>query len=97
VWLKLARRLQELEQSPDVTSIVVTHGTDTLEETSFFIEATVDTPKPIVFTGSMRPATAISADGPLNLCNHAPRRSSARQRWSHPNKTSLDRIIDLHQ
>ena len=69
VWLKLARRLQELEQSPDVTSIVVTHGTDTLEETSFFIEATVDTPKPIVFTGSMRPATAISADGPLNLYN----------------------------
>jgi L-asparaginase len=69
VWLQLARRLQELEQSPDVTGIVVTHGTDTLEETSFFIELTVDTPKPIVFTGSMRPATAISADGPMNLYN----------------------------
>ena len=57
VWLQLARRLQELEQSSDVTGIVVTHGTDTLEETSFFVELTVDTPKPIVFTGSMRPAT----------------------------------------
>lgn len=69
VWLQLAKRLQELEQSPDVTGIVVTHGTDTLEETSFFIELTVDTPKPIVFTGSMRPASAISADGPMNLYN----------------------------
>ena len=69
VWLQLARRLQELEQSPDVSGIVVTHGTDTLEETSFFVELTVDTPKPIVFTGSMRPATAISADGPMNLYN----------------------------
>src|SRR5262249_12308417 len=45
---------------------LVTHGTDTLEETSFIIALTVDTPKPIVFTGSMRPATAISADGPMN-------------------------------
>jgi L-asparaginase len=69
VWLKLARRLQELEQSPDLAGIVVTHGTDTLEETSFFVALTVDTPRPIVFTGSMRPATAISADGPMNLYN----------------------------
>jgi L-asparaginase len=69
VWLQLATRLQELEQSPDVGGIVVTHGTDTLEETSFFVGLTVNTPKPIVFTGSMRPATAISADGPMNLYN----------------------------
>jgi L-asparaginase len=68
-WIKLAKRLQELERSDAVSGIVVTHGTDTLEETSFFVALTVDAAKPIVFTGSMRPATAISADGPMNLYN----------------------------
>ncbi|WP_210215307.1 asparaginase [Lichenihabitans psoromatis] len=66
-WLTLAKRLETLERSDAVTGIVVTHGTDTMEETSFFVALTVDTPKPIVFTGAMRPATAIGADGPANL------------------------------
>jgi L-asparaginase len=68
-WLKLAKRLQQLEASNAVDGIVVTHGTDTMEETSLFVALTVTTAKPIVFTGSMRPATAISADGPMNLYN----------------------------
>lgn len=47
--------------------IVITHGTDTMEETAFFIQSTINTEKPIVFCGSMRPSTAISSDGPMNL------------------------------
>lgn len=50
-----------------MSGAVITHGTDTLEESAFFIDATVNCDKPIVFVGSMRPATAISADGPMNL------------------------------
>ncbi|KAJ5770605.1 uncharacterized protein N7511_002656 [Penicillium nucicola] len=52
---------------PTMSGAVITHGTDTLEESAFFIDATVNCDKPIVFVGSMRPSTAISADGPMNL------------------------------
>ncbi len=69
VWLKLAKRIDEIAKKGDVDGIVVTHGTDTLEETSFFIDLVAKTDKPIVFVGSMRPATAVSADGPGNLYN----------------------------
>ncbi len=67
VWLKLARRVNELLADRSVDGIVITHGTDTLEETSYFLNQVVKSEKPVVLTASMRPATAISADGPMNL------------------------------
>jgi L-asparaginase len=69
VWLKLARRVNELAAMADVDGIVITHGTDTLEETSYFLNLVVKSAKPVVLTGSMRPSTALSADGPLNFYN----------------------------
>src|SRR5215510_4762195 len=69
ILLKLARRINELARSSDVDGIVITHGTDTMEESAFFLNLTVKTDKPVVMVGSMRPSTAVSADGPLNLYN----------------------------
>ena len=69
VWLKLARRANQLLATPDVDGIVVTHGTDTLEETGYFLNLVVKSEKPVVLVGSMRPATSTSPDGPLNLYN----------------------------
>src|SRR3954467_3843386 len=69
VWLKLARRINQLAAEPDVAGIVITHGTDTIEETAYFLNLVVKTKKPVVLTASMRPSTALSADGPLNFFN----------------------------
>lgn len=67
--LTLAKRVSALAKQPDVDGIVITHGTDTLAETAYFLSLTVHTDKPIAVVGSMRPGTALSADGALNLLN----------------------------
>jgi len=69
IMLKLAKRINQLLATNDVDGIVVTHGTDTMEETAFFLNLVVKSDKPVVLVGSMRPSTAVSADGPLNLYN----------------------------
>jgi len=69
VWLKLAKRINELAAMPDVDGIVITHGTDTIEETAYFLNLVVKSKKPVVLTAAMRPSTALSADGPLNFFN----------------------------
>ncbi len=69
IWLNLANRINELLESPEVDGVVITHGTDTQEETAYFLNLVIKSDKPVVTTGSMRPSTAVSAEGPLNLYN----------------------------
>lgn len=67
ILLDLSRRITASLDDPSTHGAVITHGTDTLEETAFFLDLTITSQKPVVVTGSMRPSTALSADGPLNL------------------------------
>ena len=70
VWLKLASRINAIyAEDKSVAGIVITHGTNTLEETAYFLNLTVKDERPVVLVGAQRPATGISADGPLNLLN----------------------------
>lgn len=66
-WIALARTIDELAGDPAIDGFVITHGTDTLDETAYFLNLVAKTDKPIVVTGAMRPATATSPDGPMNL------------------------------
>lgn len=68
-WLTLAKRANELLKDDKVAGIVVTHGTDTMEETAYFLNLVIDSDKPIVLVGAMRASTSMSADGPLNIYN----------------------------
>lgn len=67
LWLGLVKRIHYLAEHTDVDGFVITHGTDTMDEISYFLSVTVQTKKPVVLTGSMRPASSASADGLLNL------------------------------
>jgi len=69
VWLKLSGRINALLASDACDGVVITHGTDTIEETAYFLNLTVHSEKPVVLVGAMRSATSMSADGPLNIYN----------------------------
>lgn len=66
-WLELARTLQELFDQDKADAVVITHGTNTIEETAYFLSLVLKTDRPVVLVGAMRPANALSADGGLNL------------------------------
>ena len=89
IWRRLAARVNEIVAKNEADGVVITHGTDTLEETAFFLSLTVKTEKPVVLTGAMRPATAQNADGPRNLFD-------AVRVAASPNAVGKDVLIVMH-
>ena len=71
LWLKLLGRVQAAVSDPDVSGVIITHGTDTLEESAYFLSLVMPSTKPVVLVGSMRPGTTAGADGPQNLLDAA--------------------------
>src|SRR5712691_208280 len=67
IWVRLAGRVNELLAKPEIAGIVVTHGTDTLEETAYFLDLTTISTKPVILVGAQRPASDPDSDGPRNL------------------------------
>lgn len=80
VWMQLARKIREIAEHGAADGVVITHGTDTMEETAFFLDTVLRTGMPVVLVGSMRPSTAISADGPRNLYEAIEVAASSRSR-----------------
>lgn len=96
-WLDLSKRINELLQRADLDGVVVTHGTDRLEETAFFLYLTVKSDKPVVVVGSQRPATGISPDGPINLLSAVRTAGSAAARGMGALVVMDDRIISARE
>jgi L-asparaginase len=96
-WLALSKRVNELLQRADLNGVVVTHGTDRLEETAFFLYLTVKSDKPVVVVGAQRPATGISPDGPINLLAAVRTAGSAQARGMGVLVVMDDRIISARE
>lgn len=96
-WVSLSKRINELLQRGDLDGIVVTHGTDRLEETAFFLYLTVRSDKPVVVVGAQRPATGISPDGPINLLSAVRTAASPSARGMGAMVVMDDRIISARE
>ncbi|GMB96640.1 asparaginase [Helicobacter sp. NHP22-001] len=90
IWFKLLERIYALSAREDIKGFVITHGTDTMEESAYFLHLSVQTHKPIVFTGAMRNSTSISPDGPMNLHN-------ALAVCAHPESAGLGVLVAMDE
>ena len=97
-WLGLSKRINQLfREQGDLAGIVVTHGTDRLEETAFFLYLTVKSDRPVVVVGAQRPATGISPDGPINLLSAVRTAGAAKARGMGVMVVMDDRIISARE